>query len=724
VAVRQWAKRAATGIAGGVVLALLTLPTAHGAPRATPAGDDAPLRISITGLAPGVLPRHGPLVVTGTLTNDDTVDWSDVILYPYLDTDACVATASCSPPMRTTAELADGAASDPTSPVGERIVDPAVMQTVDRVAPGQSVPFRLTIPQRVLREQLGTPDPGVYWFGVQALGQSETTPRDKVSDGRARTFLPYVPDGFGAADGGPVAVDTAVVVPVRAPIRYLRDGRISSSRSWLRALGPNGSLGGALTIGEASGTAPMTWLVDPAVLDAVRQLADGNPARLVAAPGQDPSASPSATTLSTGTGDQDDDGPLPTRATSWLDEARRDLGLGQLLSLPYGDPQLTSSTATAGLYRAARAQDGVLADWKLAPRRAVTGPDGYLDPSGLAAVKDRSIALVRSGQLRRPTDGGIVGGHPFVTLSQGAAGGGPGPNDQYAAIAVRQRILSEVALHLLGRTSGPLVVQLPAEMGAGHADAFWTGLSQPWLHLTDLDTALRDTRPGSALVPDQLRPRKAGDADEEAVAAQSAAEQLIDTGNLLQSIITTPHAAETNTHLADTVVREALASTSYSLRGDAAAASRLDRARSWLLEQLAGVTISAPPGVTLSSAEGSFSVTVNNTLDVPVSVRIAADASGAHIDKTEPVQLAAHSRASVRLDVHTDRAGVHNVRLNLTDNDGTAIGSSVTVPIRSGSVGVVIWAILGSGAGILFAAIVIRLRRRVRLRPRMPGGAV
>jgi hypothetical protein len=99
---------------------------------------------------------------------------------------------------------------------------------------------------------------------------------------------------------------------------------------------------------------------------------------------------------------------------------------------------------------------------------------------------------------------------------------------------------------------------------------------------------------------------------------------------------------------------------------------------------------------------------------VPVTVDIAATADGVRVKKPDAVQLAPGSRASVRLDAHTSRPGVHNVRLTLTDSSGTPIGASVTVPIRSGSVGVVIWAILATGAGILLLAILIRLVRRLR----------
>ncbi|GAB2980056.1 DUF6049 family protein [Nocardioides montaniterrae] len=708
--------RAAAGLLGCAVLSSVTLPAAHAThPRRAP-DPDAPLQIVISDLTPGVLPRSGPIVVSGTVTNTDSVPWTDVKLYPYVDKDSCVAASTCSPEMRSATELAEGASADPTSPVGERITDANVQQTLSTIAPGQTLSFQLTVPQKVLRDNIASPQPGVYWFGVQAIGASSTTERDLIADGRARTYLPYIPAGY-AVNGHRAVLPTAIVVPLRAQIRHYRDGRVAEPQTWLAALGPDGTLSKTLSIGQAAGGLPMTWLVDPAVLDVVHQLGEGNPTRLVAAPGQQPSASASAS--ATPADDDTTDDPVAAAANTWLDDAHRTLSDGRLMTLPYGDPQILASDDTAPLYRAARAQSGLLDEWKLPSRRAIAGPDGYVDPAGLATIKDRSVALLADDELPRATKPGTVGTHPLVPTSSGAAAGGPEPGDRFSSIAVRQRILSEAAIRLVSGDTTPLVVQLPAQMGAGGADQFWSGLSQTWLRLTDLGSVIDSA--GPAVDAGRLKARHASVADQYAALAQTEASQLIDTGDLLQSVVTAPHSAAANAHVRTDVVREALAGTSYSLRTDPSAAARLTRSRAWILDTLGSITLSAPPGVTLSSAEGSFSVTVTNDLDVPVTVHIAAEADGARVEKVDPVALAAHSRASVRLDVHTSRAGVRNVRLELTDGSGRPIGSVVTVPIRTGSVGIVIWAILGTGAGILFAAIVIRLRRR--LGKRSAGGA-
>ena len=55
--------------------------------------------------------------------------------------------------------------------------------------PGERAPFTIQVPVDDLPI---TGDPGVYWFGVHALGTSADG-RDLVADGRARTFIPLVP---------------------------------------------------------------------------------------------------------------------------------------------------------------------------------------------------------------------------------------------------------------------------------------------------------------------------------------------------------------------------------------------------------------------------------------------------------------------------------------------------------------------------------------------------
>jgi hypothetical protein len=187
------------------------------------------------------------------------------------------------------------------------------------------------------------------------------------------------------------------------------------------------------------------------------------------------------------------------------------------------------------------------------------------------------------------------------------------------------------------------------------------------------------------------------------------AARLIEAGGTLQNIL-----GEQST-VGGEVTREALTGTSFELRGDDRAYTRLTVSRAWIDRRLRSVEISAPPGVTLSSSSGRFSVTISNELDYIVEVQVVAEAdSGVELTTSEPIVLGADSSTSVSLEVHTTRPGVHDVRLAVTDVDGQPLGSSDTVPVRSGQVSIVIWGIIGAGVAILFVAIAIRLFKRIR----------
>jgi len=100
-----------------------------------------------------------------------------------------------------------------------------------------------------------------------------------------------------------------------------------------------------------------------------------------------------------------------------------------------------------------------------------------------------------------------------------------------------------------------------------------------------------------------------------------------------------------------------------------------------------------------------------------VSVQARAG-SGIEVTPPEPLELAPKSRTSVLLEARTPQAAVHNVTLALTDLEGTPLGSSDRLSIRSAQVSNVIWVIMGTGVALLFGTILIRLVRRLRRRHR------
>ena len=674
-------------------------------PRA-PRRDEADLGVTIDALSPSYLPAKGPIRVNGTLTNNTDDRWVAINVHLFIG----------EVPITTSEELAKATELDPAEPVGDRITAPGTFATVSSLKPGASAQFSI----KVSRSDLDVTRPGVYWFGVHALGES-SQPRDDIADGRARTFLPLVPRDNGS-------VNTALVIPIRHEVRYSPSGQILDARAWARTLDTGGSLRSLVDFGAAAGSTPVTWLIDPAVPDAVRDLVAGNPARpldetAVPVPGGTATSSPSPEPSESGGAESptaDPDGappdgrknPASEPGAAWLLRLRASLGADdQVLTLPYGDVDVSAAAVRdPEMYEQARRRTGAVLDsWKVDTTPGIGSPSGYLRPEALRMITPKSTTLV-TDQMFGPDapDVAEVSGHRVTVTSSSAAGGGPGPDDPFGLMAMRQQILSEAALRLLNPGKRPLVVVLPPEWKPDSPTGFFTGLDVPWMNLTDVDSVT--TQRAESVDGDELDYPKSQVARELDAANFASANDLIRIGRTLDQVLVR------NDAVGDEVVSEALNGLSFSSREHPdASRAEADRSHQRISRQLSSIRVDAPPAVTLSSTTGRFSATIANNLDQPVRVRVESLADEPlTIGDTDPIEVAAGGRSSILLEAATTQLGVHNVRLVVTSEDGTPLGSSATLPVRSVQVSQVIWLILGTGVALLFGAIVVRLVRRVR----------
>ncbi len=225
--------------------------------RRPKASEGGPLAVTIDTLSPSVIPTKGVVRITGSVTNTDREAWVAINVHPVVSTT----------PITSTAELAEAAELDPLAALCCRIVEPGTFDTIDSLEPGESAQFTIRLP----RSEIAASAAGVYWLGIHAIGEGPEL-RDGVADGRARTFIPLVPRTRKS-------VDTALVVPLRHQLSYEADGRIERVEGWTTSLAPGGRLRSLLEFGASAGSRPISWLLDPAVPDSVRALADGNPAR-------------------------------------------------------------------------------------------------------------------------------------------------------------------------------------------------------------------------------------------------------------------------------------------------------------------------------------------------------------------------------------------------------------------------------------------------------------
>ncbi len=217
---------AAAVVAGTVVgpaLSGLAGDTAAARSRAADESEATPLAVQMTGMTPAVIPRKGPLLLRGIVTNVSPEEWTDINVAPFLSSE----------PMTTRDELASAAATDVAATVGTRLSDPSTYVNVGDLLPGQSTTFAIKVP----RDSMGiTGDPGVYWVGVHALGSSAAG-RDLVADGRARSFIPLVTKKQARR-----SVDVSLVLPMRERARRAADGSLSGPARWVALTGPRGAV--------------------------------------------------------------------------------------------------------------------------------------------------------------------------------------------------------------------------------------------------------------------------------------------------------------------------------------------------------------------------------------------------------------------------------------------------------------------------------------------------
>ncbi|CAN5337323.1 DUF6049 family protein [soil metagenome] len=631
------------------------------------------------------------VTIRGRVTNDDDVPWWNIHAYAFMG----------SYPMTSATEISYAASSSTDLQVGARLLDLGDFDIVGALDPGESARYRITLPVSHLPVDL-TSTSGAYWFGVHALGENWAG-RVDGADGMARTFLPVMT----AADPPTNPVQVALISDVRRDVRYGPTGSLNDEAGWLADL-RRGSLHRVTTRADDADTTPVTWVVDPAVVDAVSRLSVGNPGRTLRGSANNSSDAGADTGAEAST-------VAPTRlqrrAAAWL-SAMATLP-GNTLALPYGDPNLVAAAeADPDLVALARRSAVAVLDAQgIRAEPAAAPPTGVLDDAGLDLVDDGVVVLSDQGVVRTAADGteatldagavAAVGETTVLTTSSAVASGGPGPSPAKAVLAVRQRLLAEAAVRALDSTPQPLVVDLPDRAD----DAFFTSLEVDWIapvSIAGLDAEPVEAELSAAGIDTDIRP-------------VLAARDLIDAGAALQDVF------PTNTTLASEITDEALTAASYAREAQFEPGATARASQAVIGSLLAAIHLEAPDSVTLASNSGRFAVTIVNDLDQPVSVQLhPLDAVGLSFDLPGIVDIPAQGAATVLVTAHAERSGRHNVTLELTGATGIPTGASAQVPIRAAEVSGIIWLVIGLGLGLLAIAIGLRLFRKFRDRGQEP----
>ncbi len=693
---------AATLGAGALLGSVAVAGPAAARPHAAGETTTTPLSVVLTSLSPAAIPRKGVITLTGRVTNVSDQDWTEVNLAPFVSRT----------PITTREGLAQAAATEESVAVGDRLIDPATNAAVGDLGPGNTAPFILRVPVTSL-EISG--EPGVYWIGVHALGASAQG-RDLVADGRARTFIPLVSPALAAQR----SVGVSVVLPMRERVRRSADGRLNGPARWANLTAPGGRLARLVDFGASAGGSPLTWVVDPAALDALDDFARGNPALSLGpaerkpvegTPSASPSASPTPSPSASATPEPDPGGVSAQargQARAVLDTFLGSARSHGLFSVGYSDPDVASLARRRPslIERADELAAQRMAARGLAGTTTVAPPDGYFDPELLGQLdKDTLVLLSDRGRVQDPADSLLPTGQRLVLTDARASAGGPSPTRAQDPLALRQRILSESALEVLAPSQPdaprPMVVALPNGWNPGpnwrQAD-FFGGLQEAeWVRLAPVQRGSPATFTGRLPYGRSQLTEEVGDDN------VAATRTLARTGDVLG------HLLDNVNDVASRLTGAALESSSYTARpAPRRAVEQATALEATARRQLDRVQVTGTDFVVLSGGSGVLTVTLVNGLKQPITVGLRAqtDSPGVRVQTPEPISMGPGQRATRRLPVQST-AGVHDVVLYPVTAQAEDAGKPFTFSLRTSQVGRLIWFII-VGAGALLAVMIVR----------------
>jgi hypothetical protein len=614
---------------------------------------------------------------------------------------------------------------------------------------------------KVQVDDLRLPVNGVYVIGVEALGVSpdETAESASPTEGTG----PGTADTEGSPSGGePVRIglqktflpwmpQANLYVPTRLSLlwplasRPARDanGRLTSD-ALPRELASTGRLSALLT---AVGTTPVTWVVDPELLDTVAAMAGVAPAITAASPGS-PSASPSPTPSPAGSATPNPsagaDATERRIATEWLATAKRTLQGAQVYALPYADVDV-QALARAG--RLDQVDEAIRLGAEVTPQvlGRTAGPslawpaDGFaesrtldrLETAGATTFVLDSRAITATETLPyTPT------GHAEVDTEQGSfdvlvADGGlteslsgnlAGPDRGTLAA---QRFLAETALITAERPNlGRSVLAVPPRRWAPTTP--WLArllgdLSRaPWVRLAGLDELHRTDVPAQLDGATLAYPIKAAELELSTaqLARARAAEQA---AHRFTELFKDPARRLAGY---DSAVLSSLSSAWRQAPGDGQ--RFVDRFAQVVKRDSAKVHIIGRGLVTLSSTSGTIPVTISNGLGQSVVVGldvIPKVASRLQIVPPEPITIGPGRKTTIKVPAQAAANGITRVDVQLKTTAGSAYGPVVPVRVNATNYGTVGLIVVVVAAALLFVAAALRNIRRYRAGHRRTAAA-
>ncbi|MDQ4085945.1 MAG: DUF6049 family protein [Actinomycetota bacterium] len=689
-----------------LVLAATTAAQAH--PAAAQAHRTGPLEaeppvapkrrpLSIESLAPSYLRPGRPVRVSGTVLNDTGDVWGD----------AQVGMLVSDSPFTSTDAIAAATRADPYEEfAGEQILAPGTFDDIGDIAPGQSRSFSFTVPY----DQLDlTGGDGVYWVGAELRVTDGDGLRASVA--RTLTFMPQVSDAVQAP-----TVDLAMLWPLLAPVPWNGERFLNDSLS--RQFAAAGRLRMLAELGASAGNDPLTWVLDPAVLDAARRMASGYllGGRRVAA-----------------------DSDRAASAAQWTAIVRNALGSTVALAVPYGNPDvaaLAHANIRPGVRRAKRAGERVLDSLGVARLGLLWPTTGRADRDVLVKAQETNagVAMLSRDTFAEPPDAAVVdlpavvpragprttSTLPTLVVERDQARTGLRAQPGQSTLQWRQLILANTALRsLYGGPQRRTAVAMPSPLwwpdtAWRDADLF-DGLQVPWVEQVTASSLVDGPHPrydGALTYPDSAARRELGPA------IMNKVRRLRRTARTVGNLVADPEAKQAETDRAFGL------STSAAWRDDRQTGRRI--ARDFVdtnREMIRSIELEAPNFVTLSSDSGRFPISITNRLGEPVTVDLSVTARDPRVTVApiQPVTLQRDQRVTVTVLTSSRGVGITTLTARMLTQTGRPFGPVATFQVRITQIGTLVWVIMGVGAAILFIAagrrIVVRVRghrRRVR----------
>jgi hypothetical protein len=644
------------------------------------------VQVVLDTVGPAAVKPDGKLVFRGAVINPGPGVWHT----------PTVSVAVRHRPVATRGELHSLAAE--VTPLKGAAAVPGGARPLADVAPGSSVTWKISVPM----ESLKLAGNGVYALQVAAHGDRDGTGATAAT---LTTFLPYLPE-------------TKTYQPTRVSwIWPLVDqpGRDARGAFVNDTLATDVAPGGRLAdLAAAPGALPVTWMVDPEVLEAAAALGATHERR---------------------TGTAVSDAAADPNAARWLSTLRAQLNGRPVAALPYADPDTAalsigtdSDAITRALARArtvtarqlGRESDTTVA-WPvqattdattLATLRRVGARTVVLAGSQIPALA--TLTYTPTGRATVATSAGplevLIADTGLATIFAGdlAARG--------ATTLAQQEMLADTAMITLERpNAGRSVLISPPRRWApapGTAQRLLAAAAAaPWLRTVSLATLSSTPVPpelaataftNPAPVPtDGLRSFQVLRLRRTTAELDRLANVMVSPGKLIDNYTAAALRAASSAWIPDpSGARDYLQELRDDVRGDQGKVRIIGRSL-----------------VTLSSSHGTIPITISNGLSQAIAVRpeIRSLVPGRlRTGAPDLVTIPAGRKKSVQIPAEATANGIARLEVELLD----AAGNSFTTPLplrvnvtNYGSVGLIV--VIGGG-GLLFTIAVLRNIRRVR----------